>query len=108
MSLLASVAYSFIHWIRRKKCGQGLPSASSQTIIKDHKKLKTWNEVRPSETPEELLKELLPFVEWLRESGNVVSTTILTVELLQRSPELLHIGFVPLCHCVLCFLKKHH
>jgi hypothetical protein len=55
--------------------------------------LKTWNEVRPSETPEELLNELIPFVERLKENGNVVSITIVTV--------------VPLCHGGLCFLKKH-
>jgi hypothetical protein len=70
--------------------------------------LKTWNEERPSETLEELLNELLPFVERLRKSGNAVSTTIVTVELLQRAPQLLYIEFVPLCYHVLHFLKKHH
>jgi hypothetical protein len=57
-------------------------SVEERTIIKDHKKLKTENEERPSETPEELLNE------W--ECRNAVSATIVTVELLQRSPLLLH------------------
>jgi hypothetical protein len=78
-------------------------TVEERTIIKDHKKLKTWSEGRPTETPEELLNELLPHVERLRESGNSVST-----ELLQRPPQLLHIGFAPHCCHVLHFLKKHH
>jgi len=44
----------------------------------------------------------------LRDSGNTVSTTIVTLELLRRSPQLLQVGFVPLYHCVLHFLKRHH
>jgi hypothetical protein len=79
-----------------------------RTIIKDHKKLKTQNEDRPIETPEELLNGLLPYMDGLRDSGNTVSTTIITVELLRRLPQLLQVGFVPLHHCVLHFLKRHH
>jgi hypothetical protein len=84
-------------------------TVEERTIIKDHKKLKTWNEGRPIETPEELLNGLLSYVDDLQEIGNAVSTTIVTLEeLLRRSPQLLQVGFVLLCHCVLCFLKRHH
>ncbi|MFN9656651.1 MAG: transposase [Dolichospermum sp.] len=79
-----------------------------RTIIKDHKKLKTRNEGRPVETPEELLNGLLPYVDGLRDSGNSVSTTVVTLELLRRSPQLLQVGFVPLRRRVLRFLKRHH
>ena len=63
-----------------------------RTIIKDHKKLKTRNEGRPVETPEELLNGLLPYVDGLRDSGNSVSTTVVTLELLRRSPQLIGIN----------------
>jgi hypothetical protein len=58
--------------------------------------LKTWNEGRPTETPEDVLDGLLTYVDGLRESGNAASTTIVTPELLRRSPQLLQVGFVPL------------
>ena len=65
-------------------------TVEERTIIKDHKKLKTWNEGRPIETPEELLNGLLSYVDDLQEIGNAVSTTIVTLEeLLRRSPQLL-------------------
>jgi len=60
------------------------------------------------ETPEELLNGLLPYVDGLRDSGNSVSTTVVTLELLRRSPQLLQVGFVPLRRRVLRFLKRHH
>jgi len=44
--------------------------------------LKTCNEGIPSDTPKELLKELLPIVERFRESGNAVSMAIVPVKLL--------------------------
>jgi hypothetical protein len=47
-------------------------------------------------------------VDGLRDSGNAVSTTIVTLELLRRSPQLLQVGFVPLHRRVLRFLKRHH
>jgi hypothetical protein len=50
----------------------------------------------PAKKPEEQLNQLLPFVERLRENRNAVSMTIITVELLLRSPQLLYIGFIPL------------
>jgi hypothetical protein len=59
-------------------------------------------------TPEELLNGLLPYVDGLRDSGNTVSTTVVTLELLRRPPQLLQVGFVPLRHRVLRFLKRHH
>jgi len=59
--------------------------------------LKSWNEGRPIETPEEPLDGLLPYVDGPRESGNAVSTAIVTAELLRRSPQLLQVGFVLLC-----------
>jgi hypothetical protein len=65
-------------------------TVEERTIIKDNKKLKTWNEgSRPIETPEDLLHGLLLYVDGLRDSGNTVSTTIVTLELLRRSPQLL-------------------
>ncbi len=79
-----------------------------RTIIKDHKTLKTRNEGRPVESPEELLNGLFPYVDGLRDSGNTVSTTVVTLALLRRSPQLLQIGFVLLRRRVLRFLKKHH
>jgi hypothetical protein len=47
-------------------------------------------------------------VDSLRDSENAVSTTIVTLELLRRSPQLLQVGFVLLRRHVLCFLKRHH
>jgi hypothetical protein len=70
--------------------------------------VKTRNEGRPLGTPEELLEELLPYVEAQRENGNAVNTTTVSAELLRRAPDLLSVGFAPLRHRVMCFLKKHH
>jgi hypothetical protein len=83
-------------------------TVEERTIIKDHEKLKTQNEGRPRETPEDLLDGLLPYVDGLRESRNAVSTTIVALELLRRSPQLLQVGFVLICCQVHYFLKKHH
>jgi hypothetical protein len=47
-------------------------------------------------------------VEQVRDEGNAVMTTLVTVELLRWVPELAGVGFVPLCHQVLQFLKNHH
>jgi hypothetical protein len=44
--------------------------------------LKTQNEGRPIETPEDLLNELLPFVDGLRESITAVKMFSVTVKLL--------------------------
>jgi hypothetical protein len=44
--------------------------------------MKTWNEGRLRDNPEKLINELLPYVDELRETGNSVSLTIVTVELL--------------------------
>jgi hypothetical protein len=95
----------------QKVCNPTYPyphTVEERTIIKDHKKLKTWNEGRSIETPENLLDGLLPYVDGLRESGNAVRTTVVTLDLLRKSPHLLQVRFVLLHHCVLCFLKKHH
>jgi hypothetical protein len=81
-------------------------TVEERAIHKDHKRVKTQHEGRPSSTPEDVLDQLLPYIENLREAGNAISTTAVTVELIPRFPELLRIGFVPL-HCrVLRFLKK--
>jgi len=47
-------------------------------------------------------------LEQLRDSGNAVSPATLTVELLRLAPELLPVGFVPLCRHVLHFVKNNH
>jgi hypothetical protein len=47
-------------------------------------------------------------VEQVRDEGNAVSTTLVTVEPLRRAPELAVVGFFPLCHWVLRFLKNHY
>jgi len=47
-------------------------------------------------------------IEGLRERGNAISTTTVTLELLRMTPKLLNVGFIPLCCGVLPFLKKHH
>jgi hypothetical protein len=53
-----------------------------RAIIEDQKKMKTWNEGRPRGNPEKLPNELLPYVDELRESGNALRMTIVTIELL--------------------------
>jgi len=68
------------------------------TIVKTHKLVKTRNEGRPMMTPNDLLQLLLPYFEGLRERVNAVSTTTVTLELLRMAPNLLNVGFVPLCH----------
>jgi transposase-like protein len=83
-------------------------TVEERAIHKDNKRVKTQHEGRPSSTPEDVLDQLLPYIENLREAGNAVSTTTVTVELIRRYPELLRIGFVPLRHRVLHFLKKRH
>jgi len=70
--------------------------------------VKTRNEGKPTTTPNDLLQQLLSYIEGLRERGNAVSTTTVTLELLRMAPNLLNIGFVPLHRRVLRFLKKHH
>ena len=79
-----------------------------RTTKNDHKRVKTRNEGRPLGTPEELLEELLPYVEAQRENGNAVNTTTVSAELLRRAPDLLSVGFAPLRRRVMRFLKKHH
>jgi hypothetical protein len=64
--------------------------------------------VQPTTTPNDLLQQLLPYIEDLRERGNAVSTTTVTLELLRMAPDLLNVAFVPLRRRVLRFLKKHH
>ncbi len=44
-----------------------------QTMIKDHKNLKTRSKGRPAITPPHLLDQLLPFLEELHERGNTGS-----------------------------------
>jgi len=83
-------------------------TGEERTIVKTHKLVKTRNEGRPSMTPNDLLQQLLPYIEGLRERGNAVSTTTVILELLRMAPNLWNAGFVPLCCRVLCFLKKHH
>jgi len=83
-------------------------TVEERTIVKTHKLVKTRNEGRPTTTPNDLLQQLLPYIEGLRERGNAVSTTTVTLELLRMAPDLLNVGFVPLRRRVLRFLKKHH
>jgi len=47
------------------------------------------------------LNRLLEFVEEVRDNGNAVRTSLVTVELFSWAPELAAVGFVPLCNCVL-------
>jgi hypothetical protein len=77
-------------------------TVEERTIVKTHKLVKSRNEGRPKMTPIDLLQQLLPYIEGLRE------TTTVTLELLRMAPNLLNVGFVPLCHQVLRFLKKQH
>jgi len=83
-------------------------TVEERAIHKDHKRVKMRHEGRPTSTPEDALHQLLPYIENPREAGNSVSTTAVTVELIRRFPELLRVGFVPLCCRVLRFLKKYH
>jgi transposase-like protein len=83
-------------------------TVEERTIHKDHKRVKTRHEGRPSSTPEDVMDQLLPYIENLREAGNAVSTSAVTVELIRRFPELLRVGFVPLRRRVLRFLKRRH
>jgi transposase-like protein len=79
-----------------------------RTVIKEQKANKTRHKGRPYTIDEGILNGLLAFVEQVRDEGNAVTTTLVTVELLRRAPELAVVGFVPLCHQVLRFLKNHH
>jgi hypothetical protein len=63
---------------------------------------------RPFSIDKRTLNGLLLFVEQVRDEGNAVSTTLITVELLRWVPELAEVGFIPLHHWVLRFLKNHH
>jgi hypothetical protein len=45
-------------------------------------------------TPNDLLQQLLPYIEGLRERGNAVSKTTVTLELLRMAPNLLNVGFI--------------
>jgi hypothetical protein len=84
-------------------------TVKEQTIVKTYKLVKTRNKGRPMMTPNDLLQQLLPYIEGLRERGNAVSTNTVMLELLRIiAPNLLNVGFIPLCSQVLCFLKKHH
>jgi len=83
-------------------------TVEERAIHKDHKRVKMRHEGRPTSTPEDALDQLLPYIENPREAGNAVSTTAVTVELIRQFPELLRVGFVPLCCRVLRFLKKYH
>jgi hypothetical protein len=47
-------------------------------------------------------------VEQVRDEGNAVSTTLVTVKLLGQAPKLAAVGFVPLRCQVLWFLKNRH
>jgi hypothetical protein len=71
-------------------------TVEERTIVKNHKLVKTRNEGRPMMTPNDLLQQLLPYIEGLRERGNAVSTTTVTLELLRMAPNLLNVGFIPL------------
>jgi transposase-like protein len=61
-------------------------TVEERTILKTHKLVKTRNEGRPTMTPNDLLQQLLPYIEGLRERGNAVSTTTVTLELLRMAP----------------------
>jgi len=61
-------------------------TVEERTIVKTHKLVKTRNEGRPTTTPNDLLQQLLPYIEGLRERGNAVSTTTVTLELLRMAP----------------------
>jgi hypothetical protein len=47
---------------------------------------------------------LVDFVEEVRENGNPVNSSVVTVELMRWAVELAVVGFVPLHHRVLWFL----
>jgi len=79
-----------------------------RTVIKEQKANKTRHKGRPFTIDEGILNGLLAFVEQVRDEGNAVTTTLVTVELLRRAPELAAVGFVPLRRRVLRFLKNHH
>jgi hypothetical protein len=106
MGLLTSVGYLFYIAAKEKNRARGLLSALSRMIECTEMECKACADLQMESTGagrccnacislspysgrEELLNELLPFVERLRESTNAASTTIITVALLQRSPQLL-------------------
>ncbi len=74
-----------------------------RTVIKEQKANKTRHKGRPFTIDEGILNGLLAFVEQVRDEGNAVTTTLVTVELLRRAPELAAVGFVPLRRRVLRF-----
>jgi len=78
------------------------------TAIKEQKANKMRHKRRPFSIDEGTLNGLLAVVEQVRDEGNAVSTTLVTVELLRWASELAAVGFVPL-HCqLLQFLKNYH
>jgi hypothetical protein len=56
------------------------PAQWRSVQLLNHKLVKTRNEGRPTMTPNDLLQQLLPYIEGLRERGNAVSTTTVTLE----------------------------
>ncbi len=76
--------------------------------MKDHKNLKMRSKGRPAITPPHLMGQLLPFLEQLWDRDNAVSPETFMMELLHLAPELLAVGFDPLLHHVLHFVKNNH